>query len=847
MAGVLLGACALSAALSPVWGVSAGTLAPTPGAKGRPHPRKSAARPKKPAASTSAEVVNLVKAALGPRAAGVTLGTLDLPGGKHAVTVSGAYDFRADRDAARAALPPAKALPAGWRLVDQLECREESPAYRYLSSHLDAPVNDGQVTGEGRLFDAHVEAAAGGKVVVYLAPVQASAPPPKERFERAAAAVHAVAPDAVVRDFTPLVAPLMRVYKLHFLRDSVPDAFGKNRGGDKPDISGIGTDLAATQIAQQLSSAYAKDAGLNVTPQENALILRGDPRQVQQVRQMLALYLDVPSPLVQADVLTIQVNSKDIASRQRAADKVDEIRAGVQIVRDLVAGSIQAMNKYVASEDASVQATLNANPSLKAGFARTGFVTSAARPLSLNEMLIFMALMDRGKLQKDIATNPQQRGMLTKALVDSLDRIQTLLTTDPKKLRVNPDFVHNHTPELARLIGRIRAGIEMAGANDPPAAPAGKGQYLLDRVGKLYDPGTQSADIAALTRFLEAWAACTQEFQKPGTVPGADTLSGELADASAHTDEDLKAAARALSADLQDLYFQPLMEWIREDVQKGSEAASGIDVIGTTRLLVRDRTLAETAGTAETFVPFTPIPRLTMETLTAAKTLANGTGTQTGQTVATDKDGKVVRNGEGSPVLLNNGQSVAFDPQTGKVLTDANNNPVVLTNPAATNPTTALGALNPLQALGVEALLQAQPDPVYRAIAPGTNLAIRPFVVPDGGAARVQLNLVTTIGGDNPTDAAHGGPQDRVTSHSVVTEANVGVFDLVEVASFGAQTSAIGDYRWRIPILDQIPLVGELFHGPRGRETHRQESIAIVNLTILPRSLDLVPYLKKEQ
>ncbi len=38
------------------------------------------------------------------------------------------------------------------------------------------------------------------------------------------------------------------------------------------------------------------------------------------------------------------------------------------------------------------------------------------------------------------------------------------------------------------------------------------------------------------------------------------------------------------------------------------------------------------------------------------------------------------------------------------------------------------------------------------------------------------------------------------------------------------------------------PLLGALFHGQRSIDTHRQDSIAIVSLTVLPRSLDLVPY-----
>ena len=110
--------------------------------------------------------------------------------------------------------------------------------------------------------------------------------------------------------------------------------------------------------------------------------------------------------------------------------------------------------------------------------------------------------------------------------------------------------------------------------------------------------------------------------------------------------------------------------------------------------------------------------------------------------------------------------------------------------------------------------------PTYRKIAPGTSLAIRPFVLPDGGSARVQMSLTSTVEPDQPDAGQRASgrlPFDVIASHTVTTEATISAFDLQTIASFGAQTTAPGDYAWRIPLLDQIPLLGGLFHGPRSR------------------------------
>src|SRR5262249_49610968 len=154
-------------------------------------------------------------------------------------------------------------------------------------------------------------------------------------------------------------------------------------------------------------------------------------------------------------------------------------------------------------------------------------------------------------------------------------------------------------------------------------------------------------------------------------------LPGQLTAASAATDLLLKEAMDALLADLQELYFQPLLEWIRSDVQTNNPASTGVDLVGTSSLIVRDRTLAENKGEAESFARFTPIPKFNYDLLTGAQTLSAGTGTQTQERVARDpKTGAVVTDHNGDPVKLTPSQTLDVGPD-GSVTRMKNGDPVI--------------------------------------------------------------------------------------------------------------------------------------------------------------------------
>lgn len=630
---------------------------------------------------------------------------------------------------------------------------------------------------------------------------------------------------------------ITRIQPLRFLRNALPRE-------NVTDTAGV--DAAATDLAKYLGALYPNNE-VAVTASENRLVMTGRYDRVQKLQQMLALYLDVPSPLVRAEVLTIQINSSPGRKNQAAADTMNEVKAGVQIVRDLMQGAQLAMAKYLAKEHsvsiannmkARVRLDNGTRTTYKALFKRVGFDINPARPLSTSELLIFMTFCDRGQLKRDLGAN----GELTNLLKNSLLQIKTHLGTGNNNKSLS--YSAPDRKSLISLVDRMIADIEVT------QSQAGQ-RHLLDRIAKSYGPESAAAEQKAIAEFLDAWYLCSEDFSKEVKLPEAtpvdrDALSGRLANRSAATDLLLKQAMDALTADLQDVFLHPLHDWVRTKTRKGSRKAVGVDVVGTTTLLVRDRTLAETKGDAESFSQFTPIKKLPAGLLTDTTLLSDGTTDSPEETLARDKDG-IVKDKDDKPFLLPSDKALVVDDD-GKVIRGKDNQPLTRTKPKSKIPATILDTLNPTQGFLLKALFASDSDPVYRKIAPGTSLFIRPFVLADGGSARVQLRLINTLS-STPAQAndqvQQGRPVDQITNHSTLTEASISAFDLVEISSFGAQTTSPGEYKWNIPVLSGLPVLGQMFHGPQGFETHRQDSIAILNLTILPRSLDLVPFLHK--
>lgn len=144
--------------------------------------------------------------------------------------------------------------------------------------------------------------------------------------------------------------------------------------------------------------------------------------------------------------------------------------------------------------------------------------------------------------------------------------------------------------------------------------------------------------------------------------------------------------------------------------------------------------------------------------------------------------------------------------------------------------------------LGAESIAKAlaaigPPSPTFSSIAPGLDLSVITTVLPGGSSARLQINF--RANNQVTSDPKRSAPIPAVNSHEVRTDVAVGAFDLFPLSTFNVETTTLGDPQWRIYGLEGIPIIGNIFIGPRRPVTSVSRSLVIVYTTVLPRSLDL--------
>jgi len=130
------------------------------------------------------------------------------------------------------------------------------------------------------------------------------------------------------------------------------------------------------------------------------------------------------------------------------------IRAGIQIVHDLVSGSITRMNSYVVENAASIAATLSRKVDVDGNILApgvmgattlgdelkaVGFDTNPNRPLSLNEIIIFLTLMDRQNLLRDMQMDDTQVGSMLGALPGELRKSLSRVREDVAAAKREPE------------------------------------------------------------------------------------------------------------------------------------------------------------------------------------------------------------------------------------------------------------------------------------------------------------------------------------------------------------------------------------------------------------------------
>jgi hypothetical protein len=439
----------------------------------------------------------------------------------------------------------------------------------------------------------------------------------------------------------------------------------------------------------------------------------------------------------------------------------------------------------------SAEVTGSYNTSLIAKLNALQFDTKTNRPLTLTEMFIFLGVANADRRESVISLWEKKLTALIRNQTEfinpgnpALSTFQMPLPVEEKGRVLQPALLATHKSNLVHL-KNVRLALGLYGSsenrnNQASSDHAGMGKFFdaLNSYGipKSYSQYKQLADKARESTNREDMQEAQKDIQAvhPEYMRRVSTIG----------DQQLKAAVDAFTADMNELFLQPLLAQLQVNtVAAGTKSfAGGVSLVGQTRLVVSSGLETALDPKLESYVDTTRPKTLTPETL---KNALDGTG------------------------ILG----------------------------------TALPGLTP-EHLRALAVFFAQPEEQITRIAPGLGINIRPTVMPDGNTARLQINMrvgVETSQQKAGKDVLDWKPADAVKEHKVTTDAIINGFDLFNISSF-AITSSHPRPPGYVPVLGTLPWIGRVFQWRRSDVQADHHSMILVNAVILPRAMDVARF-----
>lgn len=636
-------------------------------------------------------------------------------------------------------------------------------------------------------------------------------------------------------------------------------------------------------MIQQLVLKQFPNSNLNIYRDAGGTIyLEGDQNDVNAAEAIIAQWVDIPYPSVKLDTWAIQVNTKSThpEGQMAAQQEMVTIRAGVQMGRDMTFVIQRAIQDYInwlgrrkgpldPNDANQLKCAYRADNlginSLAALMTIAGFDINPVRTLAPADEFTFLSFYVGQKdadddyvkaLSAEGQVTPDEDSFLGtchfNGPLEQLERYVALriyrfkkivgaqISAMPRKNRAQAE-VQRELAGLLTVMGgssiKCPDSIVKLVANDPSTVNIA----AVDPLPHL-EAGYESISPEVLhqmiAEFFKYWAISTTMTNSssgltnlltsdptspyPGSLPtilinqlgikpdkkgvavldpgeynavlASENVPVKLSYASSAVDRELKAASDQLRDDIQDLTSTPLLEWIRDTVSCNNIGGSGLDMVGNNTISVTSRQQAQVSMEADTYFPFQPRAKITPDFLAKSNDL------MTGKVGSSDVGGGVLK---------------------------------------------LLGPMTPLLSLGLEAAL-SEPDEIYSHIGPGISVSVLPSVFRDSTAARLQMELISGIDADanttyNPStfNSMTAPPLDVIRKVHLKTDVAVNAYDLFELSTVANELSGPGEPTFKIPILDMLPIIGPLFIGPPKHETKHQESLIIVDVTIVPRSLDL--------
>ncbi len=455
-----------------------------------------------------------------------------------------------------------------------------------------------------------------------------------------------------------------------------------------------------------------------------------------------------------------------------------------------------------------------------------------------------------------------------------------LLREDPEAITAWAEMVaHDGTGDepIGQLLGELTRELAERGhaPRSVPDAEAILPRRLLARFGDEEYARTLSDSISG-------FMGMHHELGRNWNRVSPDQLRKRAADAQAA----LQDAEQALALDMQTLFLRPLEAELRQIVSDGGR--SGLGSTSRTSISVLSGTEAEVVGSALSYFEVSKSPQLDSETLYRSEEFSRALGGIMPPSSQRDPVRRVVRieldvkaMGGGDldewPMRI---QQILPEVQVWPVQTAGKTSLMVVGTDAdvrsATNILRSSGAIGNVQTTGTSASggagLEAGSNQVapmsgydggvddgadlpggrllalamelgrdtemWSALTEGAQLSFTPHILPGGSAAEVAIDFTVSHDDAGTNQETGPPPLSRVAQHTARTSVYVRALDLFALSSFSLQTShARGDRA--IPVLGNLPVLGQMFRFPRGPATVHHESVLMVYSTILPTGGDL--------
>lgn len=289
-----------------------------------------------------------------------------------------------------------------------------------------------------------------------------------------------------------------------------------------------------------------------------------------------------------------------------------------------------------------------------------------------------------------------------------------------------------------------------------------------------------------------------------------------------NVDNYLKRLAIALEDDFKIQFYDPAFRGVRE---AGRREAVNLGQIERTTILTNNRQFAKVSPQATMEFDLPRRAPVIVEAMTGAKALMQDLGDTVNDPAFIGLTAAL----SGAPAVGGAGKGSLPGVQPVFPTLGTDNQPTYLSS-SSSDPAGA-----GREKTNLEKLI---PDPAIYKFQTGTGFEIRPVIQPDGHSIIYNFNYLYTTNVREPVnpDEKHLG---RVKQHYINTEVQTTSYELREISRYQVALRASRTGRG-VPLLEEIPVAGQLFQPAASDESSLQQNIILGQTTVYPTLFDLM-------